>query len=143
MGLFNKKPKKKAIIIDEQIIEIDDLKISQQEVNYDEKSFSDENIGKSEKGNFLNLNKEIEFEKLFALKTLPYLLSALSIVFSLISLFITLCGGKTGSIVFLCLAITSTLAAIVCTAIKEFKSRKMVIDYRYLFILVSIVIILI
>ena len=142
MGLFNRTFKKKAIIIDEDVIEIDVEEKDEAENLHDENSSSNQSMIENQETEFNKSKMEVEFNSILSLKLFPYMLSVISVIFSLIGAFIILCGGNIGYVVFNCLAIISTIAAIVCTAITEFKSGKMVVDYRYLFILVSIATIL-
>lgn len=148
MGLFKRREKNKfPTIIKETIIEIDpDEEDSKVRENECDKNLSLNENAKEQ--NALNENNsikpklEFKLEKIFSLKSLPYFLSILSIALSLVGLFIALCGGNVGYIVFKCMAITSTLAALTTLTIDEIISKHIRIDFRYAFILVSLLIII-
>ena len=149
MGLFKRKEKSKfPTIIEETVIEIDpdeeDCKVQENELdkNLSLNENTKEQNALTENKSSTKLKLEFELEEILSLKSLPYFLSILSIALSLVGLFIALCGGNVGYIVFKCMAITSTLAALTILTIDEIISKRIRIDFRYVFILVSLLIII-
>lgn len=144
MGLFKRKNNKN--LEDNVIVVCEEVENKESENKEDVNTLDiTENIyedKKEEKQSESKFVSDITFKEAFNLHFIPLTLSVFSVVSVLISLFIAYCGGVTGAIVFRCIAITFTIAALTTLFVKEVLNKKLAPDLRYAFVVFSIIVIL-